>query len=429
MKERTINMKGILLAALFAVGFSAHASVCRIAGAEGSWRIELNGQLYALKGVGCPLAVGKNGTDYFELAREMGANTLRTWGTDQGTSDYLDRAREFGFMVDAGIWLPHCNWRKRKKVFSYVEDREALENLERETLEYVRRFRDHPAILFWNLGNEVLFFTNEENERIAFCRFLEKLVKRVKEIDPDHPVLYTAANPEMISYLRRYVPSLTLYGFNTYGGVDYIHEAMRDAGIRRPFLITEAGPFGPWQCPRDRFDRAVDQADYEKAFRYRYLLEEIDRFRGHCLGGFVFHLGETTQESLTWWNLTVGPLRREGYHAVKSHYTGRDPENRPPLCTALEIMNPVVRSGERVVARVAARDREDDPLRYSIKVGTARENILLHTVNEEVPVEVRRAGCETVFLAPPQSGIYKLHVFVYDGMGNIATRTASFKVE
>jgi hypothetical protein len=50
-------------------------------------------------------------------------------------------------------------------------------------------------------------------------------------------------------------------------------------------------------------------------------------------------------------------------------------------------------------------------------------------VNEEVPVEVRRAGCETVFLAPPQSGIYKLHVFVYDGMGNIATRTASFKVE
>ena len=131
-----------------------------------------------------------------------------------------------------------------------------------------------------------------------------------------------------------------------------------------------------------------DEADYEKAFRYQYLLEETDRFRGYCLGTFVFYLGDTTQESLTWWNLTVGPFKRESYYVIKKHYTGQEEKNKPPFCTGLEIDKAVVSPKEEICAMIKARDRENDELTYDILIGTSKENILLYIVNEIVPIEV-----------------------------------------
>ena len=411
------------------LSFNVLASVCRIKGDAGEWYLEVDGNPFELKGVGCGQEKGREGTDYLQLAKVIGANAVRTWGTDQGTKEYLDAAEHYGLKVDAGIWFEHCNWMRQKKVFSYINDVERLKKMEKDALGYVEKFKNHPAIIMWNLGNEVLFFTNEEKERIAFCKYLEKVARKVKELDPDHPVLYTASGGQMFSYLKKYVPSLDIIGVNTYGGVDYIQDYWNKEGIEIPYMITEAGPLGPWDCPKDEFGRSIDQADYEKAFHYQYLLEEIDRFKGYCLGGFMFHLGDTTQESLTWWNLTVGPLKRESFCVIEKYYTGHQIENMPPLCIGLEIDKKVVCPGERISVNIKARDREKDDLSYDVQVGTSKENILLHIVNEAVPVEVVKKGVKTVFVAPEEPGIYKLHAYVYDGKGNVSTRTISFKVE
>ena len=420
---------------LLLLNHPAAASVCKITGQKGNWGLEVDGKPFALKGAGCADITGLEGADYFKLALEMGVNTIRTWGIDQGTETYLNTAEKYGLKVDAGIWMPHCNFMREKKVFSYLGNSvtypgaPSLEALEEEALAYVAKYKDHPAILMWNVGNETLFFTNEDEERVAFCKYLEKIVQKIKVLDPDHPVLYTLAGTSMLPYLAKYVPSLDIIGINTYGGVDTIPLEMAEQGLNKPFLITEAGPRLPLDRPKDEFGRSVDEADYEKAFHYQYLLEEIEKVKGSCLGGFVFYLGETTQESLTWWNITYGPYLRESYHTIAAYYTGKTLANKPPLCTDLTLDKTLVAPGEKMTATIKAWDREKDDLQYKIKVGTSKENLLIHRVNEEIPIKVLNAGPVTEFQAPAIPGIYKLHAFVLDGHQNVSTRTVAFKVE
>ena len=53
----------------------------------------------------------------------------------------------------------------------------------------------------------------------------------------------------------------------------------------------------------------------------------------------------------------------------------------------------------------------------------------MHHVNDIIPVDVIKNGKETIFKAPSKNGVYKLHAFVFDGHGNVSTRSVSFKVE
>lgn len=67
-------------------------------------------------------------------------------------------------MVDAGIWL---NLAEPEKKISYLGENDYLRKKHDDVISSVRTFKDHPAILMWNVGNEALFFTESEEEKIA----------------------------------------------------------------------------------------------------------------------------------------------------------------------------------------------------------------------------------------------------------------------
>lgn len=420
--------KKIIFTGLMLMMAAVFATECQIKGKKGGWYFEVDQQRFELKGVGCAYGNGADGTDYFTLANELGANTVRTWGAGQGNKKYLDEALKHGLKVDAGIWLPHCNWQK-KKVFSYINNREKLEQIEKETLDYIRQYKNHPAIILWNLGNEVLFFSDDKSEKIAFCKFLESLIQKVRQIDSKHPVLYTCAGASNLHYLKEYVPSLDLIGFNTYAGIEYIHQEWEKLNFSIPYIITEFGPLGPWDRPKDQFNKSIDEADYEKSFHYQLVMEEVPSFRGNCLGVFAFHLGDTTQESLSWWNLTQGKYKRESFHVIKKFYTGLALKNQPPLCTGLEMDKLEVKPGEKIIATITARDRENDALKYNILISTANEDIMEHRPNSIIPVKSAINGNIIEFSAPLKPDIYKLHAFVYDTDSNVSVRTMAFRVK
>lgn len=419
----------ILLILIFTGSLSLSALPCRIVKEKkGEWHLEVYNQPFILKGIGCTHEKGKDGTDYFSLAKEAGVNTVRTWGINQGTKGYLDAALLNNLSVDAGIWLPHCNKMRKEKVFSYLDNPEKLNKIEEDVLTYIRTFKDHPALLFWNIGNEVLFFTNEEKEKIAFCRFLSQLVKKAKEIDSDHPILYTCAGTSEFKYIKKYVKNLDLLGVNTYGGIEGIYNSWKQQGFKIPFILTEAGPLGPWDCPKDEFGKSIDQADYEKSFSFQLFFEEYEKYKKSCLGIFPFLLSETTQESLSWWNITLGSQKRESFHVIKKYYTGKTDPNTPPLCTALSLDKTKASPNDLLTLVFKSRDKENDPLHYDLEVSTSIENVLEHKVNVPVPVEKIISGESVQFKAPENPGIYKLHLYVFDGKGNAAVRTISFKV-
>src|SRR5690606_36453778 len=113
---------------------------------DGAWQLQRNGEPYVIRGAG-----GYRG---LEQLRAAGGNTLRTWGVEQlGPDDsgapLLDRAARLGLCVLVGLWVNHP-----RHGHDYGDA--AMLAAQRDRIrEAVRRYRDHPALLMWGLGNEM----------------------------------------------------------------------------------------------------------------------------------------------------------------------------------------------------------------------------------------------------------------------------------
>ena len=130
------------------------------------------GQPYFVKGAG--------GSGNLEALAARGANSTRTWTTG-GLKEILDQAESLGLTVSAGIWLEsECSW------FSYSNPEHCAKQAAR-VREEVLRYRDHPALLAWGIGNEI----EGDGTNIPLWQQLDRLAKLVKELDPAHPT-YTA---------------------------------------------------------------------------------------------------------------------------------------------------------------------------------------------------------------------------------------------
>ena len=396
-----------------------------IKGERGSWSLEVDGKPFEIKGVDCGVHRGKNGEDYLKMAKEMGANVVRTWGTDQGTEAYLDRAAELGLKVIAGIWL---NYVADEGKFSYRDDKEYIWAKRREVLSYVTRFRDHPAILMWGLGNEAIFFTKDEEERRALCGFLEEMTQVIHRVDPDHPVVYASAGMTAFKYLAQDVPSLDVVGVNEYGSIRTVHGSWEKHGLDRPYLFTEYGPYLSQDRPRDINSRASEPQDYQKAMLYRSFTEQIWEFGGYNLGGVVFHLGETTQESMTWWNLNQGEKKRQSYWTMYQLYTGEKPPCRSVRLRKLTLDRyKDVAPGQWVGVKIWVTGDAQD-ITCSYRLSTSQEGVRQYYVNDWVPAEIEAEGLTARIRMPQEKGIYRVYGFVERGCC-IASASATVAVE
>ena len=363
------------------------------------------------------------GTDYLKLAKEMGANCVRTWGENQGTQQYFDAAQRLGLKVNAGIWLNYPDGR-----VSYLDIPYKLER-KKEILDYVRRFKNHPAILFWNVGNEVFAFTKAEEQRVAFAQYLEELCEEIKKEDPNHRVIYASADQKGFRYIADHVPSLDIIGVNAYNNLPMIHQKWEAAGLGIPYVFTEFGPPGYWESVKDENGKAMEISDGRKAKYYSKAIKDMNRHSKQCLGGFAFHLGRSPQTSLTWFALNYEGDRMAGFWAVRQGLTGEFPVNRPPVIETFSI------SGKRNLSKkergnlvVEAYDSERDRLAFFFRLGTAIEDGVF--ANKEWDLAVKKTGHNQYsFEAPEESGIYRVYLMVRDGHGNIASANKTIKVE
>lgn len=409
------------------VPFWEKGNQVRVTGAAGEWTLEVNGQPLYIKGVGCGIARGSRGEDYLEMARDMGANSVRTWGTDQGTRHYLNRAARLGLYVDAGIWLNHVDV---KNGYSYLGPNPYLESKRKEIIRYVRKFHRHPAVLMWNIGNEVMTFTDSKAEKIAMAQFLEKTINEVKKIDPHHPVIYTEASLADLAILQTYAPSLDIIGVNTYGSVRVVKGSWEARGIDKPFMITEFGPRLPMDSGKDENGRSVELRDQDKAMLYGDLAGQVKEFKGWNLGGYAFHLGETTQESISWWNLNQGDQKRESWWKMYELYTDRSRPRPLPRVRELRLSKTQgLLPGERIQAEVALSSGGEGDLEFGFWISTALENILEYYVNRSLdPQAVNTGPNQAEIIAPSEPGFYRVYVYVKDGYGNISSVSRTIQV-
>ena len=386
-------------------------SVVKIEGGEGSWRLTLNGKPYFIKGGG--------GGGSKALLKEIGGNSFRTWGAGRAKAE-LDEAKKYGQTVMLGFWLGHHN-----HGFSYL-DKAALEKTEREVLETVAQIKDHPALLCYALGNEMEL--GEPNPK-EMWQFINRLAKKVKEADPNHPVGTVVADmwKEKADAILEFAPELQYMGINSYGGATSVGRRWRELGGKIPYILTEYGPKGANECGKAPNGLPLEWTSTYKADWYREVYEKtiLEEKGKWCLGGYVFTWGHKNEGSPTWFGTMLPDGTKLEVVATLAKFWGGKVANRCPRIEEVKVTKDAPAEGETISASVSAKDPEGDKLTWRWTLvdeasyyGEAGLGLAMPEGWDESIVEGQ--GTNKVKVKLPGGGNYRLYAYCFDGKGNAA---------
>ncbi|HKJ80053.1 MAG TPA: glycoside hydrolase family 2 TIM barrel-domain containing protein, partial [Prolixibacteraceae bacterium] len=192
-----------------------------------------------------------------EILKEMGCNSIRT-AHNPPAPELLELCDKMGFVVQDETF---DMWRKKKTEYDY--SRYFPEWHERDLTDHILRDRNHPSVMMWSIGNEVLeqwehveadtlniqqanlllnFEKNidesviQSGEMSVNSLLTAKLANIVKKLDPTRPV--TAGCNEVNPYNNLFQSgALDIYGFN------YHHESFADFPENYPgksLLVSES---------------------------------------------------------------------------------------------------------------------------------------------------------------------------------------------
>lgn len=386
-----------------------------------AWQLIRNGQPYAIHGVG--------GQTQLQRLSELGGNSIRTWGTD-GLDAILDEAHRHGLSVCVGMWLGH-----ERHGFSY-QNADAVAKQMEQCLETVRRFKDHPAVLMWGIGNEME--GNGKNPAIWYA--IDHIAREIHRIDPYHPTMTVIAelgeDAEKIRNLERFCHNVDVVGVNSYAGIESLGKRIEAAGATKPYIITEHGPRGPWEVEKTAWGAPIEATSTEKAKLYDagYRTNVLEH-SGRCLGTYAFLWGNKQETTATWFGMILPDgTRLEAADRMSQHWTGQHPSNQCPKIESLTMEgNAVLKPGDVRTLAVQATDPESDPLEVtwivrsdSAMVGEGGDAQAEERMWSEA---IETKGTLAKLTAPDAGGNYRVFVVVRDQRGGAAVANVPWQVD
>jgi hypothetical protein len=393
-----------------------------VSNAQGQTRkvtVEKSGDQWQLLVDDSPFYIyGAGGEKQLDVLLEAGGNTIRTWGTDNA-QEVLDLAEEKGLMVMMGLWVQH-----ERHGFDYNNEarvKSQLENFRKE----VRKYKDHPALLMWGIGNE--YELNYSNTKV--WKAVNDIAEMVQEEDPNHPTSTVTAgtNAEKLKFVMSELPAIDIYGINTYGDVGNVKTVISEGGYQGPYMITEWGPTGHWEITKTMWGASVEQSSSEKFNSYLKRYEEnIATQKEQCIGSFAFLWGHKQEYTSTWYGLfTEDGMPTEAIDALHYCWKGSYPENRAPSLDSVtseghpSLHNLILESGSKYAFTVNASDANDDDLYYRWELYPESTDKKTGGDSEGKPPVILgkirgQRNPEIILKAPMEEGRYRLFVFVDD---------------
>jgi len=407
---------------LLAEGAVADAIPVELRQVDGSWQLLRDGEPYLIRGVG--------GTYSLQQLADAGANSIRIWDSDE-IDALLDEAHSLGLSVAVGIWLGH-----ERHGFDYNDPDQVREQFEKAR-QAVLRYRDHPAVLLWGIGNEMEGY--ESGDDPVIWKAVNDVAAMIKELDPHHPTMTVTAEigGGRIESVHKNSPAIDIHGINSYGGAPSLSERLREGGATKPYVITEFGPVGPWEMPKTPWGAPFEQSSTEKAAFYRQSYESgVNAARGQALGSYAFNWGYKMEATSTWFGMFLDDGSRLGAVDVMSElWSGKPPKNTAPVIEGLFVEGePEFESAADVRVKTAVSDPENGPLRVSwvlrpesgdyLTGGDFRESL---PDIEGAVLEGNESGAR--LRLPAEPGAYRLFLYVYDDAGNAATANVPLLVK
>ncbi|MDI1290707.1 MAG: glycoside hydrolase family 2 TIM barrel-domain containing protein, partial [bacterium] len=326
-----------------------------LTGAPGNYTLQRDGKPYFITSAG--------GVDAIASLAAAGGNSVRTWGADD-IGPLLDEAHRLGMTVTVGIWLEH-----ERHGFDYGNAEMVAAQLEKAKAA-ILKYKDHPAVLMWGIGNEMEGDGNDEAIWVA----VNAIAKMAKELDPNHPTMTVVAEMgdkgQKVKNIHRLCPDIDIIGLNSYGGGPSIAERYKALGGTKPYIITEFGPNGTWEIGRNSFKAPIELTSTQKAASYRATYEKsVLGAKGTSLGSYAFLWGNKMEATATWFGMLLPDgTRLAAAETMSELWTGKPPANRVPVISTIayggadQEKQGRGKKGDQLKINLAVTDPESDTL-------------------------------------------------------------------
>ncbi|MCF6407816.1 hypothetical protein L3C95_33325 [Chitinophaga filiformis] len=389
---------------------------------------------YILYRNGAPFLVrGGSGYTYMERLKAIGGNTIRTWDTT-GLGAILDEAAANGLAVIAGFYVPES-----KYLDYFYRNQQKVDSQYAAFREVVRRYRSHPALLMWCLGNEVDFpFRASYNK---FYDAYNKLLDMIHTEDPDHPVTTTMVNYQFrnVMNIRLKVPGLDILSFNTFGDLKHLARNLTSFSWlwNGPFLITEWGIFSPQESKLTAWGVPIEPTSTIKAGLYReFYTKDLPADNPRFLGALTFYWGQKEEVTPTWYSIIdENGAATAIVGEMQAMWTDSAPKHKAP---ELEVM---LLNGRKAADNILMQPGTLQTAQVSMKIPVTKGLRIVWKVldedfdpqNSNHPIERKvdttpRDSFRITFRAPEKEGPYRIYSWIYDDYGNVATANIPFYV-
>lgn len=293
---------------------------------SGDFQLFVDGEPYLIKGVVYhPIPIGQNYQYNFwadpnqpwiedgRLMHQMGVNTVRffTPGKDANQTRQVIRKlyQLYGIRTILGHWMDY--WRPGN-----YTDPKYRQDLTERVLEMVKTYKDEEGLLMWIIGNENnlswhsgarIPWTSPEVEEIKdpykkelakariYYSLVNEIARRIKKIDPNHPVALGNADTFTLEVAKEACPDVDLVALTAYRGKTFgsLWREVKQK-INKPVLIMEFG------CDSYNARLGIEDQQIQSVF-IRSQWEDIERNSagktgaGNSLGGCIFEWNDE------WW--------------------------------------------------------------------------------------------------------------------------------
>ena len=391
---------------------------------QGNFELLKNGIPYYIKGAGAK--------DHFDLLVNSGANSIRIWSTNN--SSLLDSAHQYGLTVTLGLHV-----RPERSGMDYNNEyavKGQIEKLKNEVLKY----KDHPALLVWGIGNEVdLKYSN-----FKVWETIEILAKFIKEVDPNHPTMTVIAgvDPSKAYYIKKYCPSIDILGLNVYGSIENAGANLRKFNWDKPYIVTEWGVNGPFEAKTTSWKAKVEPPNGFKADqRLRRYQELIVEDKERCLGSYCFLWGQKQESTATWHGMFLkNGNPTEAVDVMHYCWKGEWPNSRAPSIRDISLENigwrkdHIIEPSKQATVKIEYSKYNNNkvyieyvlyPEAFSNKIGGD-----IQKSPDPIPFEiVRQTENKLIFISPKKKGAYRLFAFVKNDKGQSSVANIPFLIK